>query len=63
MPMRTDEAPRRQQDRDRQPGSSPSEEPRNSETPSLRAVGKADTEPQDDPFEQIEDINTQGSER
>jgi len=64
MPTTTDEAPRRQQDRDRQPGSSPLDEPRNFETPAPAPRMNSDTPPEDtDVFNQAEEINMNGSER
>ena len=66
MPTRTDESPRRQHDRDRQPGNRPPEEARNfggraseNATPSHDHAGyDADLNPVDDEL-----INTHGSER
>jgi len=67
MPSRTDESPRVQHDRDRQPGSRTADEPRNLhiqaseiDTPpvGLHAGFDADLNPIDDEF-----INTHGSER
>ena len=67
MPSRTDEMPRRQYDRDRQPGSTATAEPRNlrreaaeNATPqrSEHAGFDADLNPVDDEL-----INTHGSER
>ena len=64
---RTDESPRRQHDRDRQPGSTATAEPRNlrmepAENTSARGAGHAgfdaDLNPIDDEL-----INTHGSER
>jgi hypothetical protein len=64
MPIRTDESPLPQQDRDRQPGSSAHDEPRDFETQvsddgrNYNAPFDADLNPIDD-----EDVNTHGSER
>jgi hypothetical protein len=67
MPSRTDESPRRQHDRDRQPGSTATAEPRNlhaalaentTPQPIEHAGFDADLNPIDDEF-----INTHGSER
>ena len=64
MPTRIDEHPSRQQDRDRQPGSTAQDEPRNSES----HVGDVDRSygarfDADLSLIEDEDINTHGSER
>jgi hypothetical protein len=64
MPTRTDEHPSGQHDRDRQPGSTAQEEPRNFESEvsdgdrNYDAPFDADLNPTED-----EDINTHGSDR
>lgn len=67
MPSRTDESPRLQHDRDRQPGSVAADEPRNFHRDASRiatppqeshAGFDADLNPIDDEF-----VNTHGSER
>jgi hypothetical protein len=64
MPTWTDEEPRRQQDRERQPGGAPKDEARNFETDVSDGDHNYDA-PFDSDLEPIEDddINTHGSER
>ena len=63
MPSSIDEVPRRHDDRDREPSSSPRDELRNSDT--LEAGRRTDSGPPDIApyYPQDEDINFEGSER
>lgn len=59
-----DELPHRQEDRDRQPGSSPRDEPRNSDTLEAGLRTDSDRPPDIAPYyPQDQDINFEGSER
>jgi hypothetical protein len=63
MPERTDESPPLQEDRDRQPGATPRDEPRNSASDGLEAARNDDAAGDDDFDPDDPGINTHGSER
>ena len=65
MPTWTDESPRRTQDRDRQPISRPTDEPRNSDAAAVIAAAPPTHAGYDAELNPIDDehINTHGSER